>query len=635
MDRVEIISLREALPKVVPFLHDRGLLDVEEVPLDEAKIPGFLNRVELPEEEQQKAAHLDDLDRMLREIVPLLAGKPSPSDVARAVGHVESMPESEYYNKVRQWHRELRGLTRRKINAQDNLEILNNYRLLLQTLAPMLGPRKVTFGRDARAVVLQGDIQRTVTQLTDRMKAVVGPEVEFVRQSMGRNQLVGVLMYPEEKNESVGRVLREEGIVPVDTPDKDPGGSSLPTVLERVERQINEQNIALSEIRRELQRYTASHGADLLALARIVSDELSRYRVVNHFAESQMIAVMHGWMPSDEVAGFASALEKRFPGEVSLNALSAKGIAHDKIPTLLKNPRWLKPFEVLLAILRPPTYGTYDATLLVAVAFVLFYGFIVGDVFYGVCILGFAHWMRSKWGHNYYVDAAGKVGYWMAGSTIFWGLIFGEYMGNFGHNVLGLPVFFHRFEEMIPLLLIAIGIGVVHIYMSLILGIRESLRHHHTQHAQEKLGMLLGLSGLFVFVMNMAGLPVLGSKAFLVLAAILYLSGAVIILKAMGGMGMVNILEIFSLAGNVLSYARLMALGIASVIIADLANELPHGVGYLVGVPLAIAIHLFNIALAMFSPTLHSLRLNYVEFLPKFYTPEGRSYKPFRKEALW
>ena len=87
--------------------------------------------------------------------------------------------------------------------------------------------------------------------------------------------------------------------------------------------------------------------------------------------------------------------------------------------------------------------------------------------------------------------------------------------------------------------------------------------------------------------------------------------------------------------GNVLSYARLMALGIASVVIADIANQMVSDMGYLIGVPVAILVHAFNIALGMASPTIHSLRLNYVEFLPKFFSPEGRRYEPFRKETLW
>ena len=65
----------------------------------------------------------------------------------------------------------------------------------------------------------------------------------------------------------------------------------------------------------------------------------------------------------------------------------------------------------------------------------------------------------------------------------------------------------------------------------------------------------------------------------------------------------------------------------------DLANALPSQVGYAIGIPAAIALHATNIAISMASPMIHSLRLNFVEFLPKFYAPEGRAFNPFKKET--
>jgi V/A-type H+-transporting ATPase subunit I len=163
------------------------------------------------------------------------------------------------------------------------------------------------------------------------------------------------------------------------------------------------------------------------------------------------------------------------------------------------------------------------------------------------------------------------------------------------------------------------------------------LKHHHTKHAKEKLGLLLGLCGIGIFAMNFFGVSGFDTTFALVVAGLLFASFLGLLVSALGisVLTAVTALEVISLLGNVLSYCRLMALGLAAVLIADLANKLVDGLGLFIGLPLAIAVHLFNIALAIFSPTLHSLRLNYVEFLPKFYKPEGKSYKPFKKEASW
>jgi V/A-type H+-transporting ATPase subunit I len=78
-----------------------------------------------------------------------------------------------------------------------------------------------------------------------------------------------------------------------------------------------------------------------------------------------------------------------------------------------------------------------------------------------------------------------------------------------------------------------------------------------------------------------------------------------------------------------------MALGVASIVLADLANELGSKAGSLVlGVAIGGLIHVLNLSISLFSPTIHSLRLNYVEFLPKFFSPDGKSYEPFKKEVV-
>ena len=92
-------------------------------------------------------------------------------------------------------------------------------------------------------------------------------------------------------------------------------------------------------------------------------------------------------------------------------------------------------------------------------------------------------------------------------------------------------------------------------------------------------------------------------------------------------------LEIMSAVGNILSYARLMAIGMASVILAIVANRLGGSMEVLIfGIIIAALLHTLNIILAMFSPSLHAIRLHLVEFYSKFYTGGGTMYKPFKNE---
>lgn len=634
MERLEIICLREALPTVTPFLQGEGLMDMEQVPLDVKQAPNFLSRIELQGDECRERDKVAELDRMLRELVPLLPGKYPQPVVAEAIRRVGAFDADGYRARARTLYRELRGIARRRTNAQDNLQVLKNYEQLLNALAPVIGARKVTFGANARAIVLQGDVTRAVEQLQERLSAVVGPQCEFIRQSVGGKKIVGAILYPEDKNDAVGRVLREEGIAPVDMPEKAEAGASVPEVLGRVRAAIAGQDAALKGLQSELDAFGKTNGAEIVAMAKIVADRLAEFTVTGQFAGSEMLAVVHGWVPADDGARFKKAIEDKFGGDVMVSTLSMKGVPHHTVPTLLKNHPIFKPFELLLGFLKPPTYGTYDATWLVAISFILFYGFILGDAGYGLIICLAAWWIRRKWGYNEIARSIAVIVFAMGASSIVFGIIYLEIFGDAVEKLTGWHAPFHRGHETGTLLLIGILFGVIHIPLALFLGIREDFRHGHTKHGYEKLGMLMGLTAVIIGVCGNFGVPVVGSTPMMYVAGALGIAAVGLLFYVMGAMGAVAVLEIVSLGGNVLSYARLMALGIASIALAQIANDAAREAGF-IGVLIAIVVHVLNIGIGVFSPTVHSLRLNYVEFLPKFYSAEGRPYKPFKKEATW
>jgi V/A-type H+-transporting ATPase subunit I len=110
-------------------------------------------------------------------------------------------------------------------------------------------------------------------------------------------------------------------------------------------------------------------------------------------------------------------------------------------------------------------------------------------------------------------------------------------------------------------------------------------------------------------------------------------AGAGALLSLAGG-GPMALLEVVLSLGNVLSYARLMALGVASVMLAEVANHLAGAVRPLAaGLALAVLLHAVNFTLGLMSPLIASLRLHYVEFFEKFYEAGGRPYHPFALEA--
>jgi V/A-type H+-transporting ATPase subunit I len=176
-----------------------------------------------------------------------------------------------------------------------------------------------------------------------------------------------------------------------------------------------------------------------------------------------------------------------------------------------------------------------------------------------------------------------------------------------------------------------IGVGAVHVTLGLILGVWEAIRARSRNHLLERGGMLLGLIGLFFVVGVLTDYLPRGLMTPSIVGMII---GIVLLGASLGWLGiLMGPIEFISLIGNILSYLRIAAIGLASVYLAKVANDMAGMVGnVIVGVILAVLIHALNLVMGAFSPTIHSLRLHYVEFFRKFYESGGRPYQPFRSQ---
>jgi V/A-type H+-transporting ATPase subunit I len=291
---------------------------------------------------------------------------------------------------------------------------------------------------------------------------------------------------------------------------------------------------------------------------------------------------------------------------------------------VLQNPRLFRPFESVISLLPLPRYGTIDPTPFVAVFFPVFFGLILGDVGYGLVLAAaglLLHW-RSK--PATLLRSVAEIIGPCALFSIFAGLLFGELFGDLGRRWFGLqPLAFDREEALVPFLLLALSIGAVHIVVGLVLGVVAAARRHPRQ----AVGRGASAAAVLLVVLALLAAVDVLPRVFFTPAVIGLLIAFPVLIAAEG---IVAPIEFLSTLGNILSYARIMALGIASVMLAVVANRMVGAIGSAtVGVVFALLFHLVNFAIGLFSPTIHALRLHYVEFFGKFYSPGGVRYEPF------
>jgi V/A-type H+-transporting ATPase subunit I len=292
---------------------------------------------------------------------------------------------------------------------------------------------------------------------------------------------------------------------------------------------------------------------------------------------------------------------------------------------MLENRGVVRAFEPLASFVSLPRYGTLDPTPAVALAFPVFVGLMVGDAAYGLVLLAVLVLARRRWGSSPAMAILWPVGVLAAVSTIFFGILFGEWLGTTGHLLLGIePLWFDRAEGPLPLLVLALSIGFGQIVLGLILGIANATALRERREAIGRTALLASLVAIAVALAYAAGyLPAAVGQA-----AIAVLIVAILVLAAT--LGLAGPLEVMGVVGNVLSYARLMAIGLASVMLALVANRL-GGLfeNVLIGIAIAALFHALNFTLGYFDASVQGLRLQYVEFFSKFVEPGGVRYEPF------
>ncbi|NPA79462.1 MAG: hypothetical protein GXO29_00205 [Thermotogae bacterium] len=464
--------------------------------------------------------------------------------------------------------------------------------------------------------------------------------LNYDERSVGDKTLV-VIDAPEDRYEEILNELQRRGFTILRPPK---GYSSLAEVqralTEEIPRKLKELERVLSSLKERYLNFLREQkfvAKDIINVLRLKEKS---------FSASKFMAFLKGWIPAPKVDELR-ALLKRVDRNAFLHAKHPEVAEYERVPVALKNRPPLSWFQSLLDIYAPPVYRTFDPTVIIAFFFPLYYGFMLGDAGYGLVGM-FLFWvlaMVSKPGSQgrnlsmvYFINSL---------MAVIFGLIFGEIFGDWGIKMGLIEPLFHRTHNGMDLLFIAIGFGFFQILLSMLIGVWNNWILRHTGHALFELGRFFAILGILLLIAPNLGAigierPWLKSISALSpvltpLGAISFVLGAILVFigeAKSGGVikGMVGQIEIFSAFGNVLSYARLAAVGLASAILAEIANHFAD----IVPVPIfaltvVVAFHALAFVLGVVDPTIQGMRLQFVESFTKFFLPASRIFTPIRK----
>jgi V/A-type H+-transporting ATPase subunit I len=407
-------------------------------------------------------------------------------------------------------------------------------------------------------------------------------------------------------------------------------GQSLSQALMNIQQRLQAIPAQVAEIETQLQSLAQRWRPFLLTWQALLRDHLARVEVCTNFGQTDYTFVIEGWVPRRSLADIEATLAHEVGPEVVIVEMPLNSDEQAQAPVAFDNPRFVRPFEPLVRLLALPKSGSFDPTSLMAVFMPIFFGLILGDIAYGAILLVLMFYLHRRFKARPILCSLTEV--LMIGSawSIVFGFLFGEFFGTLGESFGIQPLWFDRSHNVQALLLLAIGIGAGHIVLGLSLGLWQAIQQRSRHDLIEKVAMLISLIALFCLAAILTGyLP----DSFFTPAIALLVVGLVILIYSLGTLGiLLGPLELLGTIGNILSYLRIAAIGLSSVYLAQVANELAGIFGnVLLGLIIATLFHTLNIALGAFSPTIQSLRLHYVEFFGKFYQGGGQPFRPFQR----
>lgn len=654
MTRFEIVGPREQLWQTLDTIQDVGVCHLDPAPLEVEGSDASLSRPELSSDDAAFRSRCEELSATFEKILAAL-----PSAAYRLTDDIESFelsyasrdPES-VLKAARALQTRWTVLNERIANLKEDQQILARYSKILESL-DSVPARKDSV---VLPLLLTNDAD-TKNKLVAHLEEVVTGEVPTAETKLGDGATLFVIAVPADAEDAVREYIWDAKIPEAVFP-REYADLSNAKIRSKLERRIGEIPGELDRAYADLENFVGAEGPEVVAIGRNLADRASRFDAYLKAAVSDYAFQLTGWIPDEGVSDVDDQLKNIEDGSVEFQAIPA---GHDhRPPTRLQNPGIFRPMQTFLKIFPPPAHGSVDPSILMTLTFPFFFGWMVGDAGYGFVLLLLSTWLYISGGaKNAMLKDVGIVLGMGAVSAIIFGVLFGEYFGHLGAYLktgdwhAHIHLWIGRTPEYLPkYLALSFGLGVLHMSLSLAIGIYTALNHashgdeHGNAHAIEKMGLLCALWG-FIGIMCGGAVPAfaeaLGGNTghYGTIGGVMVLAGMV-----MAFMGMekpqayvMAPLESIAILSNSISYARLMAVGAAGVVIAGIANDFGRMAATAAGwkIPFiilgALCLHIGAFILVVFDPLIQGLRLHYVEFFSKFYEADGVEYAPFARKG--
>ncbi len=413
----------------------------------------------------------------------------------------------------------------------------------------------------------------------------------------------------------------------------------LQDIIDNKEKELKQFSISLHNIEVVFDYYSIRKQMEL-------ADE--------EIVKSKRVFMLEGWVPADKAEILSEELHEKWSVDISLR----DPLDEEEFPVLLSNGFIGDSTEGITAMYATPKCREVDPNTIMAPFFIMFFGLMLSDAGYGLV-------MAIACGILYYRIPLEEITkkfiklMMLSGvATIFWGALFGSWFGNFipliflGDGTIDISIWFDPIRDPEYLLMWSLLFGVIHVFVGL------AMRGANFVKQKKYLAILFDVVSWYVFflgatfvVMPMVpGVPANIAAIFSPYGGTLLIIGAITLLLTQGRSkkgiagkivgGLSSLYDLVTFMSDVLSYSRLLAMGLATSVIATIINDMGSMGGWtIIGTIAFILIfafgHSFNFAINALGAYVHSSRLQYIEFFNKFYEGGGKPFAPFKRQTKY
>ncbi|MGA7628195.1 MAG: V-type ATPase 116kDa subunit family protein, partial [Methanoregula sp.] len=434
MKRIQVIGPKADLDRAVDLLYEAGTLHIENaldrIGKDEIQLTGV---------RQDEA---DEIAGVLGTINAIFSTLPAIADDSEAQNRFRSSFERKTPNKLVARARSIinsletttRDLAAKKTELALSISNLNRYEKVLDIIHPVEKELPALEGFEVTILLIQEEHKDVIELIKNEINSITGNRFEMIATTVDAETLAAIMVFPKKYSEEIHSFIYSVNVNEVRLPSEFAGRPFYEMYALIGEKRLRAQE-EITHIDQKLLILSNNWYQELVVLKNHLSrinDEISMYR---NFGISDYVFVIMGWVPKKYLEKTRKMIHDKLSGRVVIRELQVTEKDFDDAPVYYDNPPWIKPFEFIMQIVSLPRYREIDPTPILAIFFPLFFGFMVGDIGYGLIILAFGLAIRYRFKEVGFAKNLASILVISSIPAIIFGFFFGEFFGDFGERM--------------------------------------------------------------------------------------------------------------------------------------------------------------------------------------------------------